>query len=439
MTNAAHLSPAVDRPQNGMRTFVTVWLGQLFSLIGSGLTGFTLGLWVLERTGSATQFALIALFTVLPTIVISPLAGAFVDRYDRRRVMMLADAGAGLSTLLMAFLLFAGELQVWHIYLTAALSASFGVFQLPAYSAATASLVPKKHLGRANGMVQMAEGIAQIIAPVLAGVLLVTINIKGIIIIDISTFLFAVSTLAVVRFPRVGVKQDRAESPSLYHEAVAGWRFLTEHQGLLGLIVFAAITNLLVGTISVLYSPMVLGFAGADTLGLLLSVGGLGMLAGSLAMSVWGGPKRLIHGVLGFTILLGITIALGGLRPFVPLVAFGTFVAFFSLPIINGSSQALLQLSVPQALQGRVFAFKRMISLASLPLAYIAAGPLSDVVFEPLMQPDQPLAEVLGFIIGVGEGRGIGLVFVVMGLLTATAGLAGYGITGLRSLNTLET
>ena len=158
------------------------------------------------------------------------------------------------------------------------------------------------------------------------------------------------------------------------------------------------------------------------------------MLAGSVVMSVWGGPKRLIHGVLGFTIFLGITIALGGLRPFVPLVAIGTFVAFFSLPIINGSSQALLQLSVPQALQGRVFALKRMISLASLPLAYIAAGLLADVVFEPLMQPGQPLAEVLGFIIGVGEGRGIGLIFVIMGLLTLLAGVSGYVIPNFRTI-----
>ena len=221
-------------------------------------------------------------------------------------------------------------------------------------------------------------------------------------------------------------------------EAILGWRYICTHQGLFALIIFAAISNLLVGTISVLFSPMVLGFASAEILGLLLSIGGLGMFGGSMIMSLWGGPKKLIQGVLGFTILLGITIALGGVRPFIPIVAFGTFVAFFSLPIINGTNQTLLQLNVPHELQGRVFSLKRMISMSSLPVAYLAAGPLADFVFEPMMQPGHPVANTIGFVIGAGDGRGIGLIFVLMGLLTALAGMAGFFVPGLRSLQSVE-
>ena len=137
----------------GMRTFVIIWFGQLVSLVGSGLTGFAMGVWLYQQTGSVTLFALNALCFILPQALFSPLAGALVDRWDRRWAMILSDTGAGLSTFFLALLLFAGRLEIWHVYLATAVNALFGTFQWPAYSAATTLLVPKKHLGRASRMV----------------------------------------------------------------------------------------------------------------------------------------------------------------------------------------------------------------------------------------------------------------------------------------------
>jgi DHA3 family macrolide efflux protein-like MFS transporter len=147
-----------------MRAFMIVWLGQLISLVGSGLSSFALGLWVYQRSGSVTQFALIALCAVLPRIVLAPLAGALVDRWDRRMVMILSDAGASLSTLILALLLLAGQLAVWQVYLAVALSAGCAAFQEPAYAAALTQLVPRDGFGRANGMVQLAQAAADIAA-----------------------------------------------------------------------------------------------------------------------------------------------------------------------------------------------------------------------------------------------------------------------------------
>ena len=143
-----------------MRIFTLIWFGQLISFIGFGLTRFALGVWVYRNTGSVTQFALISLFAILPSILLSPLVGVLVDRWNRRTCMILSDAGAGLSTLAIVLLLLVGRLEVWHIYLVVAVSSTFNAFQWPAYAAATTMLVPKQHLGRASGMVQLAEAIA---------------------------------------------------------------------------------------------------------------------------------------------------------------------------------------------------------------------------------------------------------------------------------------
>ena len=411
----------------GMRVFIVVWLGQLVSLIGSGLTSFALGLWVYQHTGSVTQFAFIGLFTVLPSVVLSPLAGALVDRWDRRWVMILSDAGAGLCTLIMAFLFLTNRIEVWQIYLAAGASAAFGTFQWPAYSAATTLLVPKKHLGRANGMVQFGQAAAEILAPALAGVLLLTARIQGILLIDFVTFLFAVTTLLFVRFPRpetIAAAQTRRVS--LWREASYGWRFITARRGLLGLLVFFAVVKFLWGMVGALIAPMILGFTSADVLGIIISVAGGGMLVGSLVMSAWGGPKRRIDGVLRFELLSGLCFLLIGLRPSAWPVALGAFGAHLTIAIIYGSNQAIWQSKVPPNVQGRVFAMQQMIAKSTTPLAYLVAGPIADKLFEPLLAFDGPLVGGIGHIIGVGPGRGIGLLFIVMGILKAVASVGGY-------------
>jgi DHA3 family macrolide efflux protein-like MFS transporter len=416
-----------DTASRGMGVFIIIWLGQLVSLVGSGLTSFALGLWVYQHTGSVTQFALIGLFTVLPGVALSPLAGALVDRWDRRWVMILSDTGAGLSTLIMALLFLTGQIKVWHIYLAAGASATFGTFQWPAYSAATTLLVSKKNLGRANGMVQFGRAASEILAPMLAGVLVLAIQVQGVLLIDFATFLFAATTLLIVRFPRPETTAaGQASKGSLWREAAYGWTYIAARRGLLGLLVFFAVVNFLWGMVGALIAPMILGFTSADVLGIIISVAGGGMLAGSLVMSAWGGPKRRIDGVLHFELLSGLCFLLIGLRPSAWPVAIGAFGAHWTIAIIYGSNQAIWQSKVPPDVQGRVFATQQMIARSSTPLAYLVAGPLADKLFEPLLALDGPLVGSIGQIMGVGPGRGIGLLFIVMGILKVVVTLGGY-------------
>jgi DHA3 family macrolide efflux protein-like MFS transporter len=414
-----------------MAIFTTVWLGQLISIVGSGLTSFALGVWVFEQTGSATQYALIGLFSVLPKIVLSPFAGVIADKWDRRLAMIVSDAGAGISTLILALLLFANKLEIWHIYVLAAASASFSTVQWPAFTAATTLLVSKENLGRTNGMTQLARAAAEILSPALAGVLLGAIRLEGVILIDFATFILAVTTLAWVRFPKL---QDMEYAPKvpLRQELVLGWKYIAARQGLLGPLFLSTAINFLWGMVGALITPMILGFASSGALGAIISIAGTGMLVGSLVMSTWGGPKRHINGVLAFEFLSGICFMLIGLRPVFWLTALGAFLAHITIAIVSGSNQAIWQCKVAPNVQGRVFATQQTIASAAAPFAYVLAGPLADKLFEPMLASNGALARSVGQIIGVGSGRGIGLLFVVMGLIKMTVTVIGYAHSRIR-------
>ena len=417
-----------------LRVFILIWVGQLVSLTGSGLTGFTLGIWTYQRTGSATQYALIFTFTILPAVIISPFAGSLVDRYDRRRALMLSHLGVGASTLVLALLLVGGRLEIWHIYLATAFQSALNTFQWLALSAAVTLVVPPKHLGRASGMTQLSEAVARIAAPALAGVLLLSVQLSGVLFINCLTSLLAVSTLLLTRIPKpADSPQDKGGGgSSLRRDMAYGWSYVTARKGLVGLLIFFAITNFLSGTVIVLSTPFILSFASTAVLGVILSIAGVGMLAGSLVMSAWGGPKQRVYGVLGFEMLAGASIVLAGLGTSATLVAVATFVFSFSVAMTLASSQAIWQSKVAPGAQGRVFAVRRMIAWSTLPLAYVMAGPLADKVFVPLLVAGGPLAGTVGRVLGVGPGRGIGLLFVALGTFVVLISAAGFLSPRLR-------
>ena len=416
-----------------MRVFIIIWLGQLVSLVGSGLTSFALGVWVYQRTGSVTDFSLISLFTTLPLVLVSPFAGAFVDRWDRRKTMFYSDLGAGISTIAIALLLFSGRLELWHIYLATAVSSICKAFQLPAYTAASTTLVPKEHLHRVGGLTQMGQSVAELASPVLAGILVVTIQIQGVLLIDFCTFCFALITLLIVKFPRYeSTNVDAIKKSSLLGDISSGWHYITTRPGLLGLQILFAATNFLQGIVEVLATPLILSFVSPAVAGSILSIGGSGMLFGSIVMSIWKGPKRRVNVVFGFLFLNGLSMIVAGLRASPALFTLAVFLFCYGLPMINGSNQIIIQRKVPLDLQGRVFALSKMISGISFPVAYLVAGPLSDYVFEPLMAVNGPLADSIGQIIGIGKGRGIALLFIVMGTLTMIATVIAYQYPRLR-------
>jgi DHA3 family macrolide efflux protein-like MFS transporter len=412
--------------------FLLLWIGQLVSLTGSGLTGFSLGIWAYQRTGSTTQYALIFTFTILPAILISPFAGSLVDRWDHRRTLIASHAGIGVSTMLLALLFVAGRLEVWHIYIASAFQSTLNTFQWLALSAAVTLVTPPKHLGRAGGMTQLSEAVARVVAPILAGVLLLSVGLWGVLVINSLTALMAVATLLATRIPAVAT--DQKPRDSLKRDMLFGWSYVTARRGLLSLLVLFALTNFLSGTVIVLSTPFILSFASVTTLGTILSIAGAGMVAGGLVMSAWGGPQRRIYAVVGFEMLAGASIVIAGFTSSPRVMACATFVFAFSVSSTLAASQAIWQSKIDPALQGRVFAVRRMIAWSTLPLAYVIAGPLADRVFNPLLVMGGPLSGTVGRAMGVGPGRGIGLLFVFLGTFVVLISAVAFMSPRLRFL-----
>ena len=413
------------RTPQGMTTFVLVAIGQIVSVTGSALTGFALGAWVYQQTRSTTQFSLILLFTVLPSLLFAPLAGALVDRWDRRRVMIAADSGAAVCTGLLILLIQTGWLEIWHIYLIMGFNSIFRALQVPAYTASVSLLVPKDQLGRANGIMQLESTSGYLLSPILAGWLLDQVGIVGVMAIDLATFLFAVSIILAVRFPRpVMQKKDPAMRTSLWNDMALGWQFISARTGFLSLMVLFGLGNYANLMTDTLMPPLLLELSSPTVLGSVLSTGGLGMLVGTVLMSLWGGPKKRIYGVLIFKTLAGLAIMAIGLFQSIPLIALATFFYFLPFPLVNGSDQAIWQSKVPLEIQGRVFSIRRMLARSMIPLAYLTAGPLSDKVFKPLLSVNGSLASSLGQLFGVGPSRGMGLLIFLMGEIIVVLTLA---------------
>jgi MFS family permease len=414
------------------RVFALTWVGQTLSALGSGLTSFALGVEVYRTTGSMTQFSLVTFFHLMPPVLLSPFAGVVVDRWDRRKVMLLADVGAAAGPLWMLALLFAAGFDVrsiapWKFYAPIAIGSAFEAFRWPAYTATATLLVARQHLGRVSGMIELGNGVAQVAAPVVAALLLGHVGLPRLLWMDFASFAFAVATLLAVRFPRPAASDSgRDARGTLLDEVAFGWRFIRARPGLLRLMLFIAAINVVVGFVMVLITPLVLSFADVPTLGEIQSLAGAGMLAGGVTMAVWGGPRRRIHGVLGFTSVLGLALLAAGAPPSAFVVGGAAFVFLFSVPIVSGCAQAIWQAQVAPDIQGRVFAVRRMIALVALPIASLLAGPLSERAFEPWLARGGPLADTVGRIVGVGPGRGIGFLFVVASALTIAGVLAAW-------------
>ncbi len=422
---------------SGLATFTIIWSGQLASLLGTGLTRFALLLWLYEQTGRATSIALLGFFSFGASVITSPFAGVLVDRLDRRWVLIGADTGAGLMTLLLFVLHTFGGLQVWHLYLASALTGVFEAFQIPAFTAATTMLVPKSQYARASGMRSLGESIADIGAPLLAGSLLALIGLRGVMLIDIATFLVAVSTLLGVRIPRPAADSVTVqEKHDTWDDVGQGFRYIYRRPGLVGLLIIYSGINLF-GTLTylALMPSMILARTGGYRIALasVQAALGLGGLAGGLCISIWVGPKRRIHGILAGTalsFLLGDFLFAVGRGVSVWLLA--AFVAAFFLPVMSASNRAIWQAKVPPALQGRVFAVQVMLQRTMMPVGYLVAGPLADHVFEPAMAKGGALAPIFGHLVGQGPGAGMALMFAGTAILGTAMCLVGYAFRTVR-------
>lgn len=425
---------------SGMFGFSLVWVGQLISLLGTNMTSFGLTIWAYEKTGSATALALVGFFFVTPMLIFSPIAGAIVDRSNRKLMMMISDLISGLATIFILVMYSTGSLQIWHLYITCFIQGAFQTFQWPAYSAAISTMLPKEQYGRANGMMGLADSASGVFAPLAAGALLGFIGLGGILTIDIITFVFAIGALLIVVVPQPKITEEGKKGQgSLWKESIYGFHYILERPGLLGLQLVFLLGNFFYSIPYSILSPMILASTQNNelSLGSVNSAGAIGGVVGGLVMSAWGGPKRRVHGVLMGWVLSALAGILLGVGRNLPVWIVASFIGAFFGAIINASNQSIWQAKVAPDVQGRVFAIRRLIAWFVNPIAMLIAGPLADYVMEPAMKEGGALAGTLGWISGVGPGRGMALIFVFCMVLALITSGGAYFFRQVRLVETI--
>lgn len=390
---------------SGFKRFLLLWVGELISSIGGGLTSFGLAVYVFNETGSAASMAIVSLLAFLPTLILSVPAGVLADRYDRRTLMMLGDGLSGLGILYIFICMLTGHASLLQICIGVSISSIFSALLEPAYRATITDILTKEEFSKASGMVSLAGSARYLISPMLAGLLLAVSDIKLLLILDICTFIITVITTLVVKRGLVSKEIDKQDS--FIDSFKDGWKAITEKRGVIVLILMSSIVTCFMGTFQILAEPMVLDFADSTTLGIVETVCACGMLVSSLILGVKGiksGYAKILSISLAF---MGVTMAAFGFKQNVYWMCTAGFLFFSMLPLTNNCLDYLARTNIPDEKQGRAWGLIGFLSQLGYVAAYGLSGVLADAIAESF-----------------GKSIGIGSAYVVMGsgaLLVITA------------------
>jgi MFS family permease len=422
--------PSPQNQPGGMVGFTIVWAGQLVSVLASSMTQFALTIWAYRETGSATALGIISTAFIVPFLLLAPIAGVMVDRYNRKLMMMVSDLTAITATVGLLIVSVLGQLQMWHLYLAAVINGLGNTFQWPAYSAAISTMVPQKHYSRANGMMSLVESGPGVLAPMLAGVLLPYIQLNGVLILDVATFFLAIFALILIHVPQPAkTVEGQAGRGNIWKEAVYGFKYIFARRGLLGLLIFFICLNFTIGLSISLFSPFILSRTGNNSaiLGAAQSSAAVGAVIGGLLISLWGGFKRRMTSIFIGEALTGLfCLVVFGLGRGLPVWIIANVIGGIFPVFTNGASQAIWQAKVAPDVQGRVFSARRMIAWAVNPITPILAGLLADYVTEPAMLSNTWLAKSFGWLVGREPGSGMALQFVFSGIAYMALALVTY-------------
>lgn len=371
-------------PKDWLKRFLIIWSGQAFSILGSQLVSFALVWWMTKETGSAIVLAASSTMIYLPRVLLGPFIGALIDRWNRRWVIILSDAGVAAATVLLAVLFWTGAVQLWHIYVLIFIRSLGGIIHFPAMESSMILMVPERHLPRIAGLNHVLNGGVSILGPALGALLMETLPMQGVLAIDVVTAFLAISPLFIISIPQpVHQKPVDHITPRVVLQDVAdGFKYLVGYRGLIMTIGYAILLNfILTPTGSFLPLLVTRHFnGGVWHLGLLESVSGVGMISGGLLLSIWGGFKRRIWntivavGVLGFAILL-IGSAPASAFPFVVGLV---FIQGMSGTVMDGAIVSILQGIIRPDMQGRVFSLLLMAGGIASPLGLMVAAPVAE-------------------------------------------------------------
>jgi len=397
-----------------MKNFYKLWLGELISNIGSGMTAFALSVYVYEKTGSVSYVSLITLLSFMPSIILSPIGGLLADRYDRRLLMIIGDLFSGLGLIYILWNIQAGEKSIVPIFVGITFSSIFTSLLEPSYRATLTDILEEENYAKANGLIQVAGSAKYLISPVIAGVILSVADIRVILLLDILTFITTCLMIFLVRKSMNSETQNYKKDS--FKGLLEGLFIIKENRGIYSLVIIMFFVCFFMGFIQILIRPMILALSSVKTAGIMESLCAAGLLIGSLWIGIAGIKKNYSKILAVACFFCGIFMSMTGVNENLAIIGISTFLFFSTLPFMNSCADVLVRVSVPNELQGRVWGLISLITQMGTVVAYIISGIMADCIFEPMFNKNGILVENIGIIIGTGKGRGIGFMLILSGI-----------------------
>ena len=397
-----------------MKNFYKLWLGELISSIGSGMTAFALSVYVYKKTGSVSYVSLITLLSFMPSIVLSPIGGLLADRYDRRLLMIIGDLFSGLGLVYILWSIQAGEKSIVPIFVGITFSSIFTSLLEPSYRATLTDILEEENYAKASGLIQVAGSAKYLISPVIAGMILSVADIRVILLLDILTFITTCLMIFLVRKSMNSEKQNYKKDS--FKGLLEGLFIIKENKGVYSLVIIMFFVCFFMGFIQILIRPMILATSSVKTAGMMESLCAVGLLIGSLWIGIAGIKKNYSKILAVACFFCGIFMSMTGVNENLAIIGISTFLFFSTLPFMNSCADVLVRVSIPNELQGRIWGLISLITQMGTVAAYIISGVMADYVFEPMFNKNGILVENIGIIIGTGKGRGIGFMLILSGI-----------------------
>lgn len=407
----------INKSKSNFPKFILLWTGELISSIGGGLTSFGLGVYIFQKTGSASGMALVTLLGFLPTLLLSVPAGVLADRFDRRLLMMIGD---GLSALGIGYILICmltGEAKLWQICLGVFISSVFSSLLEPSFRATITDLLTKEEYSKASGLVSLAGSARYLFSPVIAGSLLTISDVKLLLIIDICTFALTVISAAVVRRSIETKIEEKKES--FLVSLKEGWKALTVKRGIIILVLLSSVMTMFMGMFQILAEPCILAFKDAKTLGIAETICAGGMLVSGLLLGIKGIKKRYITVLALALAMAGVFMAGFGMFENIILICTFGFLFFAALPFANNCLDFLVRTNIADEVQGRAWGLIGFLSQMGYVVAYAVSGVAADTI---------------GKVSGLGVGRGAGFVIMFAGACLTISGISVLLVRSIREL-----
>jgi DHA3 family macrolide efflux protein-like MFS transporter len=402
-------------------TFLILWGTQSFSSLGSSMTSLALVIWAYEQKGSALTTALLTICSYAPYVLFSIFAGSFIDRKNKKIIMLASDSFAALCTFFVLILLSTGRLKIWHLYFINTLNGLMNTLQQPAADVAVSLLTPKKHYQKVSGLRSLSNSLITVVAPVLSAALLSFAGLQWVILFDLITFFSAFTVLlCFIKIPQVE-PDGNSNRESMLQSVKSGLNYLKKERGILDLILFLAVINFTASIFNAALPPMMLSRAGGGKLelGMVNTAAGLATLAGSILVTLLPAPKSRVRVILNCLLFSMSTenfiLAFGRTTP---IWCFGSVLGWILIPVMGTNMDVLLRTKIPVTMQGRVYSARNTLQFFTIPLGYLSGGILIDKVFEPFIA-NQASGSLLLKIFGSGKGSGAALLFFVIGITGA--------------------